>query len=237
VGDGKAIIIAVVVVAAVGTVVLAATEGMRFDGWASLHEGHPIRLTMRDGSEKVVPLWQLSARDIDESVGAYVAEVDEEVALEERHPLDRVGFVWRMEGGTVQLDTPDDQQPFFPAAIIQFGYYPLQELGLVLSTALSWGEQARGDVIAVQYGVEIDVLPLALGRFHLGGYLAGLMSYTATDGGRIGPSENHDPSLQVGVLGEIDLTTRLGLTMRAGAHWQHRNGAFLSPAFLATAVY
>lgn len=59
--DGKALAIAVIVLAVTAMITAAAIEGSRFDGWARLHPMHPVHLVGHDGTYNEVPLAWLDA--------------------------------------------------------------------------------------------------------------------------------------------------------------------------------
>ena len=233
--DGKAMIVAVIAIAAVGTIALIATEGMRYDGWVEISPNHPVHLL--DGKrQRVVHLRDLEPRHIGPSTRAVIRPRDGIGARRiGRAPLDREGFVWRMEMGGREVLTPDGADPINFASTMQFGYFPLQSLGVLLTTTLSTGYYDRNDLIGARYGIETQYLPLALGRFHLGAFGMVGQTYEARDNGHLRAGESNRFTLGTGAIAEIDLTTRLALSMRAGAHWrEYGDSGFDRPAMSAT---
>ena len=212
-GDKAAAIVFVVAAVAL-TVGLAVTEGKRWDGWADVDIDQPVHFLSSSGAVTTVRLSDLHPDDI--HLGEAIILEDEGMIFLERAPLDRQGFVWRMEGGMRQVNTPDDEQPMAPAATVSIGYFPLQSLGLLFSTTVAGGEQAGGDFIAWLYGLELDFIPLHWGFFHLGAYGALSMGYSAAEGGSLVSRSLHEPAYQAGLMAEFDLTTRLGLSTRFG---------------------
>lgn len=220
-GD-KAAAVVIIAAAAAFTVGLVATEGARYDGWVATAPDQPVHLRLGDGGYWSVPLW---------AIDPSMASMAEEAVLVEneyrglqmlgRAPLDRKGGVWRMEGGGYQLATMDStaakQTSMGGGATMAFGGFPHQMVGILGTVSLGGGTHMGGDVFMARYGLELDVMPLALGPLHLGGYGWGGMSYTSSDGGSLVTQERSRGAGSLGVLGELELTTRLALSLRAGA--------------------
>lgn len=140
--------------------------------------------------------------------------------------------MWRLEGGALQVSLPRGDAPLGGAALLGLGYFPLQWLGVLLTSALT--VSTDGTFVDLQYGVEVDLIPLELGPLHLGVYGAGMMAFTILERAR-GSDENlHEPALHVGALLELDLTTRLALSSHLGMLFQYRDEGFLDPTFVGT---
>lgn len=233
--DGKALAVAVVALAAVGTAALIVTEGLRYDGWLEVAPHHPIHL-IDGGDQKTVHLGDLKPGDIGPDTRAVIRRGEGIGATEAgRAPLDRQGFAWRMELGSMQVLTPDGADPSTFQGTMQLGYFPHQTFGLAGTLSLGWGMHGRNDLLAARYGVEAQYLPLQLGRFHLGAYAMGGWAYNARDNGDLIAGESARLMVGGGVLSEIDLATRLALSMRVGTNWRtwHRAG-FDRPALVAS---
>ncbi len=216
-GDKDAAIL-LVALAAVGTVALAATEGSRYDGWVTVDPNHPVHLIHRDGTTETLPLAQLEASDLrgapeavirlDEGRGAYI---------EGRAPLSRQGFTWKMEGGALEVPLAEGVSGIGPAATMQLGYFPTQYLGLLATLSLTGGSEHGGEYFASRYGVEAQLLPLRLARLHFGLYGWLGPAFTEAAGGLLPTIERSTLATGGGLLAEIDVTTRLAVSLRVGA--------------------
>ncbi len=226
VGGDKDAIIALVAVAVAFTVVLAATEGMRYDGWLDLSPNQTVYVVHHYGSVEKTTLAALEPSDL-LARKVIISRHDGELVYLGRAPLDRQGFAWRMEGGGMQMPTPNGETPLGWAFMGQVGYFPLQQLGILFSLWGGGGNEAGGEFVGVGYGLEVDVLPLQLWRVHGGVFGGAGYAYGAAEGGTLLSRSYHEPYLQAGVLAEVDITTRLGLSLRGGAHWQRVGGEFL----------
>ena len=207
------------VVAALAGVGLAASEGARYDGWVALHPMHPVHLVGHDGSYTWVPLAQLTPAHVGWASEAIVREGEGPWTRLGRAPLDRVGFTYQVAAGAGRLETfgASSSSPYGFLSRIAFGGFPLQELGILAAVSLGWGEQNGDAVFLARYGLELEGFPLVLGRrFHLGVYGQAGMSHAKADT-RFGTEEAWDPYYGGGLLAEVDLMTRLALTLRAGA--------------------
>ena len=237
VGGQKELAVLAVAAAGIVTVGLVATEGSRYDGWINVHPDTLVHVEGRGGRVLSVPLSALSADDIADARRAVIVNVNgEEVEFEGRAPLDREGFTWRMELGTMQLAAPQLEGALFPSAWMAAGVFPTQELGILGFAALAGGTHEGGDVFGTRYGLEVQAIPIDLGRLHLGAYGVAGLAYEEMEGGPLESEIGQVWMYGGGLLGELDLTTRLGLTLRAGATWADRGdeGA-LEPAFMMSA--
>jgi hypothetical protein len=210
---------AILVLAAIGALAGALTEGLRYDGYVRLHPMHPVHLWGPNGEYT----WMALA-DVTPDVAAWA---DRAVVREEegpwqplgRRPLDRQGFTYSllMGAGEVAL-IGDDPQPGF-ASHIDFGYYFVHQVGLQLDIAYAWADDDFGNtVFDGRYSLQLDVMPLSAGSFHAGGYgLVGL-AYRSDDG-----IQHNDQDTVVGGGGllQLELTTRMALTLRLGLDHTH----------------
>lgn len=236
----KSLAFVVVAAAGVATVGLVATEGARFDGYAHLAPDHPLHLRRSDGSYQVVRLENLEPHHLSYVQSGIVTERDADVELGRRAPLDRQGFAWKFELGGLQLRAPNGDLPSKPAALMELGYFPAQELGLLAFASVGGGTHLGGDVLATRYGLSAEIMPLRFGRVHLGGYGWGGLGYDVSEGGALEDRAAQYYTVGAGALVEYDVTTRLAVTLRAGADWQRVHGEWTEPAFLSTlgvAVY
>ena len=241
IGGGKEMAALVVVAAALFTVGLVATEGARWDGWVSVAPDHPVHLLYPDDTTSTVSLAELRAEDLD---GPYEAVISEHrgwgMDLKRRAPLSREGFAWKFEMGSMELSPPGEARPMGLAALVELGYFPTQHVGLLGFLTLSGDTHEGKDVLAIRYGAEIQAMPLRLGRLHLGGYGAAGLTYDGVEGPTSPRRQSSDTMFGAGALAELDLSTRLALSVRAGLTWITRDGEVEDPTFMTTvglAVY
>ena len=210
---------AVLVLAVIAGVAMAVTEGTRYDGDVRLHPMHPVHLWGADGSYTWMPLAHITP---DVAAWADKAVVrDTEGPWQElgRRPLDRQGFTYSllMGAGQVALIGADPEPGF--ASHINFGYYFVHQVGLLFDIGYHWADDDFGNtVFDGRYGLEVDFLPLDAGAFHAGGYgLVGL-AYRSDDGIQ---HDDQDNVLGGGGLLQLELTTRMALTLRLGVDHTH----------------
>ncbi len=212
------IIVAVVVLSAVG---LAVTEGVRYDGAIQMYSEQPVHLKDAYGNEFVVPLSQLVPAHAQQMVSAEV--MDDEgwgLRMVERRPLDRKGFAFKLDIGSVQAFCGTCYSAAGFAANLQLGYFPHHRAGLLATASLGGGTNALGKSFQRHtIGLEAQWFPLSLWRFHLGGFGHG--------GWQIGREEDSlsraGAAFGGGAILEIALTTRFALTARAD--WTTANNA------------
>ena len=233
-GDGTAVVVVVVVaLSAVVALVLAGTEGARYDGWARLNPMHPVHVLASDGSTSWVPLALLDAQTAAAATELLVSEDEGPFLTLGRAPLNRVGFVYGMEGGVASLRGRRGLTGAAFAAHVQLGFFPLQQLGLLFDTLLGLGDRDGNTLVNAQFGGELQALPLALGPVHLGAFgRVGTASPTQRD-------ERWALSVGGGGLVQLELTTRLALTLRGGATYvnEARGGVVTGEGMLGLAVY
>ena len=217
--DTKALIVAVVATAAVVGVGLAVTEGARYDGWLAVHPDHPVHLMAPDGGHSVVHLSQLDARTLAPGTEAIIRRDEGAGSWEAgRAPLHRKGLFYGVNFGRV--DVPVEGHPTVETAgtVLEFGWFPLQQLGLLASISLGWDEAVDGSIITlVQPTLEAQLIPLRLWRLHLGGFVGLGNAVVEADGGPYAEVLNDATVLQFGGILQVDLNTRLALTLRSGA--------------------
>jgi hypothetical protein len=210
--DGKAWLI----IGAIVAVTFAATEGARYDGYVSVHPMQHVHLYGPYGEYMHVPLAQLSPEQAAWASRAYIRDDEGPWQLAGQAPLDRVGFTYNfyLGGADVRSFDGDDERAY--GGRLQFGFFPVQSVGILFD----WGAYFRNNeqdlqVYSGRYGLELDLIPVTLGVLHLGGYGGVGYSHRIEDGG----PENRDASgvaLSGGGLAQLELTTRLTLTARAG---------------------
>jgi len=229
-GGDKGAAIVLVVAAAVLAVGLAVTEGARYDGDVRLHPLHPLHLYGPDGSYRQVPLalldpataaWADEA-EVRETDGPYFQTIG-------RAPLDRHGFVYTLDFGAGGIGRYDGTVDTGYLSHIQFGFFPIHELGINASLALGWTDGNVNVAFTARYGLELQVYPLSYGVLHAGAFAQGGLSYRsedvydATDGSEH-TFTRHDYYYGGGLLAQLELSTRLALTLRGGFNLLHETG-------------
>jgi hypothetical protein len=218
--DGKAWII----IAVAAGVALAVTEGSRFDGWVDLHPMHPVHLYGAGGQYRMVPMAQLTPELAAWAHKAYVRPSEGPWQNAERAPLNRKGWTYSVMLGYGQIPSgqeeaagisTDSAEPGF-LGHIQFGHFVTKETGVLLDFGLGWRTNEFDNAIfEARNAIEIQHFPVDAGWLHLGGYGQVGIALRAED-------DSHDTVSNrafvggAGVLAQIELTTRLAITGRAG---------------------
>jgi hypothetical protein len=205
----------VVVVAVVVAIGLVSSEGVRFDGYVAMSPEQPVHLRAANGQQWTIPMADLSPGWIAGTVEAKVMD-DEGFGLRrlDRLPLDRRGATFKLDSGTIAFDFAGATLAG-PAMNIQTGYFFTRRLGLLANLGLGGGAATGGLVPRHALGLELQAFPLAWGRVHLGAFGNGGMAITEVLIGST-PTYVNGPSVGGGALAELDLTSRLALTLRAG---------------------
>ena len=209
-GSDKGAVIALVAMAAAAGVVLAATEGQRYDGWVRLHPMHPVHLWGPWGYG-VLPLAQIDPATAAQSYKAVVRESEGPWQRLARAPLDREGWTYSVLGGVGDIGGPDGNARG-PAFHVQLGYFPSHQVGVQLEWMPSWRDDDLGEtVLDMRWGLELDLLPLDAGPVH-GGVFGTLATGFRDD--REGTTSGVFTG--GGALLQLELSTRLALTGRLG---------------------
>jgi hypothetical protein len=95
----------------------------------------------------------------------------------------------------------------------------LKQFGLLADSRLQTGEFNGGGFYNVRLGLEAQWLPLALWRLHLGPFIGGGQSWSASAGGALPITSGQRPYVSFGAIAELELATRLGLTFRWTQDW------------------
>ncbi len=215
-GNGDALLVAIVVVVAVVVAIgLVSSEGVRFDGYVAMSPEQPLHLRAADGQQATIPIADLSPGWVAGTVEAKVMD-DEGFGLRrlDRLPLDRRGATFKLDSGTIAFDFAGATLAG-PAMNVQTGYFFTRKLGLLVNLGLAGGAATGGLVPRHALGLELQAFPLAWGRVHLGAFGNGGMAITEVLVGST-PTYVNGPSVGGGALAELDLTSRLALTLRAG---------------------
>jgi hypothetical protein len=216
-GNGDAILVAVIVVVAVAVAIgLVSSEGVRFDGYVAMSPAQPVHLRAASGAQATVPIDELSPGLVAATVEAKVMD-DEGFGIErlDRAPLDRRGGTFKLDTGTIAFDVAG-ATAVGPAMNVQAGYFFTRRVGLLANLGLGGGGVPQGLVPRHALGLELQAFPVGWGPFHLGAFGDGGMAITEVLAGTT-PTYVSGPSVGGGALAELDLTSRLALTLRAGA--------------------
>jgi hypothetical protein len=216
-GNGDAALVALIVVVAVVVAIgLVSSEGVRFEGYVAMSPEQPVHLRAANGQTTTIPVADLSPGWVAGTVEAKVMD-DEGFGLRrlDRLPLDRRGATFKLDSGTMAFDFAGATLTG-PTMNIQTGYFFTRRLGLVANIGLGGGAETGGLVPRHALGLELQAFPLAWGRVHLGAFGNGGMALTKVLLGST-PTYVSGPSGGGGALAELDLTSRLALTLRAGA--------------------
>jgi len=212
------------VVAAVVAGALAFTEGVRYDGWVKLHPMHPVHLWGPYGEYTWMPLAHVTP---DVAAWADHGAVRQDEGPWQplgRAPLNRQGFTYSLLLGAGQVPVVGDDPDTGFLGRFQLGYYPTKMIGVQADIAYSWTEDSQGATIFDgRYSLELDVLPFSAGKIHAGGY--GQIGFASLSDDGVSFDEI-DGLFGGGGLLQLELTTRLALTARAGVVSVHDEALF-----------
>jgi hypothetical protein len=226
-GDGKGLAIAVLVIAATVMITAAAIEGSRFDGYAALHPMHPVHLIGHDGRFAVVPLAWLDDEAVAWADQAIIKPSEGPWHPIERAPLDRQGLTYSMYGGYGSLRSALGDLALGPAWTIQLGYFPTQELGILVSEFFGWRDNRyAATLFEARTTGELQYLPVQLGRLHGGlyggvGFASRFEDAIKLSGDHVVAGDETTAAFVGGAMVQLDLTTRLALTGRLGIARAH----------------
>jgi hypothetical protein len=238
-GGEAMVVLAVVlaVIAVVMTVSLVGSEGIRFDGMAQMSPWQPVHLKQRGGGELVIALGDLSPVAIEGAVEAKVMD-DEGYGIRTLDHL-RLDRRWaptfKLDAGSMTFARSGTVRSGF-ISNMQVGLFVRPWLGLMLTAAVGGaGDEYGATITRHVFGFEAQSLPLALGPVQLGGYVnvgAAAIASTATGSGPV----EWGNAIGAGILGELQVTSRMALTLRAGANEAFfANSGTTSPAATVTA--
>lgn len=216
---GEAIVLVIIIGVAVG-IGLAATEGARYEGSVAVHPQHPVHLWHRHGGQSVVALDQLTPghlRDVERATLS--GREGAGMWLRGAAPLNRAGFSYQFGAGEDQLALPGGQNPRSLGFRFALGYYPVKQFGLLADSRLQTGDASGGSFYNVRLGMEAQWFPLSVWRLHLGPFVGGGQSWSASEGGSLPITRGQRSYVSFGAIAELELTTRLGLTARWNQDW------------------
>ncbi len=215
--SGKEAAIAIVVIAAVALVAVAAVEGSRYDGTVQLHPMHPVHLWGRDGGYTVVPIAWLDASLAAWAEKGVVRSTEGPWRELQRQPLWRQGLTYAMYGGTGSMESVAGDKAAGPAFLIQGGYFPTDEIGILASMFFGWRDNRYQETMFdSRYFLELDYYPIKAGALHaglFGGIGAAYRFEDLPDGTFAGGGAR---MFTGGALFQLELHTRIALTGRLG---------------------
>ncbi|PTL77974.1 hypothetical protein DAT35_40810 [Vitiosangium sp. GDMCC 1.1324] len=210
---GVLLAVAVVVGVAVG-VGLAATEGARYEGQVAVHPHHPLHLLDTHGAQRIVALDELTLADLSNIDSATLSgEEGAGMWLRGAAPLNRKGFSYQFGAGYDSLALPGMNQRSL-GYHFAFGYYPAKKFGLLAHTRMQFDDSFYN----VRLGLEAQWSPIVLWRLHLGPFVGGGQSWSAS-AGWLPDTHEQRPYVSFGALAELEISTRLGLTFRWTQDW------------------
>jgi len=218
--DMGAALAAVAVTGIAVGVALAVTEGGRYDGLVAVHPHHPVHLMGKTGQSAVVGLDELQPGDVRPDTEAVLVGT-EGVGMWHigRAALSRHGWNYRFSLGSYDAWMPSLPRLTGGGGDLQIGYFPSQYAGILVTSGMLTGSYSDGDFASWRLGLEVQGYPVRIWRLHLGGYGAVGQEFFKADGGTFAPVSGNEPFFGFGGLAEIDLTTRLALTLRYGGVW------------------
>lgn len=202
------------VVAAVVAGALALTEGIRYDGWVKVHPMQPVHLWGPYGEYTWMPLAHVTPDVANWAERAAMRRDEGPWQPLGRAPLNRRGFTYSLLFGATEVPVigADPEAGFLGR--FQLGFFPTQQIGIQADIAYSWIDNGPGSTIFNgRYSLELDALPLSAGRVHAGAY--GQIGISSLSDDEIA-FDDTDLLLGAGALLQLELTTRLALTARAG---------------------
>lgn len=218
------------VVAAVVAIAFAASEGSRWDGWVAMHPMQPVHLYGPRGEYSWVPLAQLDAQTAAWAQKAYVREEEGPAwRFLERAPLDRVGFTYSLLLGAGSLVSEDGSTPYGFLSHIELGFAPIQNLVFLADFGLGWADNSQSNTLfESRSGLQVQAYLPPFRPLHLGLYGTIGLGFRDED---YPPYTDSGATLYYagGGIVQLELTTRLALTVRGGAtHLYHAWGSEIS---------
>jgi hypothetical protein len=224
----------VVASAAAIAVIAASSEGARYDGWAKLGANHPLHLYGPGNDYRQVALEDLTVEEAEWATRAYVRKSEGDWHALGRAPLNRQGWAYSVFLGAGLVGEMGASATPGPISHIQLGYFPIHEFGVHADIGFGWGESKQAVPTSARFearaALEAQLLPFQSRRIHAGGFAQiGTGVRTLAAGG--GSSELYSG----GVLLQLDITTRLAMTGRAGV--THAYGESASEMSLGLSIY
>ena len=134
-------------------------------------------------------------------------------------PINRHGFSYQFGGGLDSLALPGFQNYRSFGFHFGLGYYPSRTFGILAHTRLQFSDEPLGAFYNVRLGMEAQWYPISLWRLHLGPFVGGGQSWSASAGAAMPTTSGARPYVSAGALAELEISTRLGLTFRFTEDW------------------
>ncbi len=239
--DSARATVAVIVVTAVAVgVALAVSEGARYDGAVAVHPHHPVHVLSAD-ADRTIALDELRLGDVrpDDTV-VLSGHEGAGLWLRGRAPLDRVGFTYALGAGYQGLQLRKGAPVSGSNVEMNLGAFVSPWLGVVGRAQFIDGAMSGGDFIGLRTGAEVQAIPVALGRLHLGAYAGTGYEWAKASGGGLPFTDDSRLTVQAGGLLELEWTTRLAMYIRYGvssALAGADQGAWLTGLSLGMSVY
>jgi hypothetical protein len=212
--DAKAQAIAYLAIAATAAIVLAATEGERYDGWVQVHPMMPVHL-WGPGGYTVVPLAQIDANTAAWAERAVIRPTEGPWRELGRAPLDRVGLTYSMLLGMSDVVSKGGTVDAGAGGHIMIGGYATHMIGVLADFDFAWAANSVQQLnLAARASLELDVLPIDLGPLHAGLY--GELGYVHRTEDGIQNADASGLRAEGGGLVQLAVNTRLALTARLG---------------------
>jgi hypothetical protein len=229
--------IAIVVIAVVGLVALAGVEGSRYDGWVQMHPMMPVHLIGVDGSQTVMPLAWIDPQTAAWTEKAIVTPSEGPWHELGRGPLQRK-LNYGVYGGYGSSKSVTGKTDFGPSFLIQAGYFPINEVGILANVQFNWRDnQFGGTLFDSRYSLELQALPLKAGPLYAGGYVNAGFAYRWEDvpNATVTKGDQGGGAYGAGAEVQLELHSRIALTARAGAVAEH--GDHATDFLLGMSVY
>ncbi len=212
--DAKSQAIAYLAIAATAAVVLAVTEGERYDGWVQMHPMMPVHL-WGPGGYTVLPLAQIDAQTAQWAERAVVVPTEGPWRELGRAPLDRQGWTYAVLLGASDVVSVDKSVGTGAGGHIMIGGYPSHMIGILADFDFAWGpNKVQATNFAARFGPELDVVPIDLGPLH--GGLYGEVGFVHRQEDGVANGDTSSLRAEGGTLIQLGVSTRLALTARLG---------------------
>jgi len=212
--DSAAVVVVLAVLASVG---LAVSEGARYDGWLGTSPNTPLYLRMPEGWRQL-PLGYLDEATAERARYGVLVDQGRFQRLG-RAPLDRVGMNYSVDLGAGRLDGLGEgvgNDAWGSSNRISFGGFFLPWLGVLGTVGLAWANDGADTIFVGRYGGELQAFPLGIGRVHFGAYGGVGYQRVKRDVDLDRTYVRSTPYYTFGGMFQLELTTRLALTLRGG---------------------
>ena len=212
--NAKAEAIAYLALAVTALVVLAATEGERYDGWIQMHPMMPVHL-WGPGGYTVLPLAQIDPQTAAWAERAVVRPTEGPWRELGRAPLDRQGLSYSVLLGASDVVSSDHSVTTGAGGHILIGGYPTHMIGVLGDFDFAWApNRVDATNFAARLSLELDVLPIDLGPVH--GGLYGEVGFVRRTEDVLPNADATSLRGEAGPMLQISINTRLALTARLG---------------------